>query len=138
MSQGSSGTQLSWDSRREHSCAVGLARKPIVPSTLKQTLDGERCFRNRAPICVSNPSQELPKDTASLLALLTARFVLALPLILLGAWSGREVREAGMSLQPVSALCSLLSSSGTGLTRLAGETSKSVESMGLDCMLQTL
>lgn len=106
-----------------------------MPSTLKQTLDGERCFRNRAPICVSNPSQELPKDTASLL---TARFVLALPLILLGAWSGREVREAGMSLQPVSALCSLLSSSGTGLTRLAGETSKSVESMGLDCMLQTL
>lgn len=55
------------------------------------------------------------------------------PLSSVARWGGGEDR---MYLQPVSALCSLLSNSGTGWTRLTGETNKSVESKGLDCMLQ--
>lgn len=111
---------------------MGLARKPIVPSTFKQRLDGERGFRSRAPVCVSNLSQEPPKEVVSVLALLTPHSVLALPLILL---AGGEVEKPGCTSSP-SALCSLLSSSGTGWTRLAGETNKSVESMELDCTWQ--
>lgn len=106
VSQGSLGTWPSWEV--EESCAVILARKPIVPCTFKQTPDGERSFRNRAPVCVSNLSQELPKEVVSVLALLTPHSVLALPLILLAEWSGGEVEKPGCtsSLSVSCAVCS--------------------------------
>lgn len=66
-------------------------------SSLKQRPDGERCFRSRAPVGVSNLSQELPKEVVSVLALLTPHSVLALPLILL---AGGEVEKPGCTSSP--------------------------------------
>lgn len=69
-------------------------------STLKANTDSERCFRNKAPVCVSNLSQELPKEVVSVLALLTPHSVLALPLILLAVWSGGELEKPGCTSSP--------------------------------------